>query len=607
MQKKILSVLLALAFAVPALAQTGRVSRIKRVLGRRSIERQYIVVLNPEAAASDFEAVSARRGRRSVSDMASEMSSRRGGNLLQTFQVLRGFAVQMDEAQAEALAADPSVAYVEQDSEIQAFVNQTPATWGLDRIDQRDLPLNNTYTYTPTGAGVKAYIIDTGIRDSHTQFGGRVLSGFTAINDGNNTNDCNGHGTHVAGTVGSATYGVAKQVTLVAVRVLDCNGSGSNSGVIAGVDYVTANHNPGEPAVANMSLGGGASTALDNAVANSIADGVVYAIAAGNSTADACTTSPARVPTALTVGSSAMNDARSSFSNFGTCLDLFAPGSSITSTWNTNDTATNTISGTSMATPHVAGVVALYLENNRNATPAAVATALKGNATPNKITDPRTGSPNLLLYSIFGATPPPPPPTDQPPVARFTFSCTALTCSFNGSTSTDDKPPISSYTWNFGDNTTGSGVTASHTYAAAGSFQATLTVRDTANQSNTSPAQTVTVTNPGGTPPPCTACDKFTGTLSGTGASNFQPNGTYYRSNTSGQHQGWLRGPTTTGTDFDLYLLKWTGFSWATVARAEGTTSTEQITYNGTSGYYMWQIRSFRGSGAYEFWLKKPQ
>jgi subtilisin family serine protease len=257
---------------------------------------------------------------------------------------------------------------------------------------------------------VKAYIIDTGIRATHTQFAGRVISGFTAISDGLGTNDGNGHGTHVSGTVGGSTYGVAKNVTLVAVRVLDSSGSGTNSGVIAGVDFVTSDHQAGQPAVANMSLGGGLSSALDTAVTNSINDGVTYAIAAGNSNVDACTTSPADVPSAITVGATTISDARASFSNFGTCLDIFAPGNNITSSWNTSDTATNTISGTSMATPHVTGVAALFLETNPTASPATVTAAIINNATLNKVTSAGTGSPNRLLFSLLGAAPPPPPP-----------------------------------------------------------------------------------------------------------------------------------------------------------------------------------------------------
>jgi hypothetical protein len=246
------------------------------------------------------------------------------------------------------------------------------------------------------------YVIDTGVLGSHNEFAGRMGSGYTAINDGRGTTDCHGHGTHVAGTTGGTTYGVAKQVTIHPVRVLACNGSGPNSGVIAGVDWVTANHV--KPAVANMSLGGGASTALDNAVQNSIAAGVSYAVAAGNENTNACTRSPARAPNAVTVGATTSSDARSSFSNYGTCLDLFAPGSSITSAWSTSPTATNTISGTSMASPHVAGALALYLQANPSASPAAARNALVANATPGKVGSPGSGSPNLLLYSRFGAS-----------------------------------------------------------------------------------------------------------------------------------------------------------------------------------------------------------
>jgi Subtilase family/Bacterial Ig domain/Peptidase inhibitor I9 len=313
---------------------------------------------------------------------------------------LKGFAAELTADQAAALTNDPRVAYVEPDQVFHTLATQSPATWGLDRVDQRDLPLNNTYTYNQTGQGVQAYIIDTGIRASHQEFAGRIGNGFTSVNDGNGTNDCHGHGTHVAGTVGGTTYGLAKQVTLHAVRVLSCSGSGSNAGVIAGVDWVTQNH--GSPAVANMSLGGGISTALDQAVANSISSGVSYAIAAGNSNANACNSSPARVASANTVGATTNTDARSSFSNFGTCVDIFAPGSNITSSWNTSDSATNTISGTSMATPHVAGALALYLQTNPGASPATATQALINNSTPNKVTNPGTGSPNRLLFSVFG-------------------------------------------------------------------------------------------------------------------------------------------------------------------------------------------------------------
>lgn len=311
---------------------------------------------------------------------------------------LNGFAASLPEQAVNALRHNPNVDYIEVDQVVTIDATQSPATWGIDRIDQRNLPLSNSYTYNYTGSGVTAYIIDTGILYNHTEFGGRASFGFDAF--GGDGTDCNGHGTHVAGTVGGSTYGVAKGVTLKAVRVLDCSGSGTTTGVIAGVDWVTSNHTTA-PAVANMSLGGAASTALDTAVKNSIADGVTYAIAAGNNNRDACKFSPARVPEAITVGATTNTDTRASYSNYGACLDLFAPGSSITSAWYTSTTATNTISGTSMATPHVAGAAALYKQVFPSATPQQVRDALVNNATSNVVINPGTKSPNKLLYTLF--------------------------------------------------------------------------------------------------------------------------------------------------------------------------------------------------------------
>jgi subtilisin family serine protease len=353
---------------------------------------------------------------RGVDAAAQDLTTRYGGHLTFTYRsALRGFAVTgLTDAQARSMAGDGRIEYVQRDGVVALSATQpSPPSWGLDRIDQRALPLNNSYTYPSTADAVTAYIIDTGIRTSHSAFGGRASVGTDTIGDGRNGQDCNGHGTHVAGTVGGTTFGVAKGVRLVAVRVLDCQGSGTTAGVVAGVDWVTANH--AARAVANMSLGGGADVTLDTAVANSINAGVTYGIAAGNgdifgNPQDACTQSPARVPAAITVGATQRNDARASFSNFGTCLDIFAPGVDITSAWNTNDTATNTISGTSMATPHVVGVAALILAANPGFSPAQVRDTMVNNGTGSVVTDPRAGSPNRLLFVTNDGNPPPPPP-----------------------------------------------------------------------------------------------------------------------------------------------------------------------------------------------------
>ncbi|MFE9193230.1 S8 family serine peptidase [Micromonospora sp. NPDC007208] len=385
-----------LAVGTPALAAEP-VGVVRAAGGATAVPDSYIVVLKDSAVARDR-----------VGDTAKRLSGRHGGTVARTYgAALRGFEVKVNANAAARIAADPAVAYVEQNHTVSISGTQAnPPSWGLDRIDQRNLPLDNSYTYPNTASNVHAYIIDTGIRFSHNDFGGRATSGYDAV-DGGSADDCNGHGTHVAGTVGGSAYGVAKAVQLVGVRVLNCSGSGTNAGVIGGVDWVTANAI--KPAVANMSLGGGANSSLDNAVRNSIASGVTYGLAAGNDNgANACNTSPARTTEAITVGSTTSSDARSSFSNVGTCLDIFAPGSSITSAWYTSNTATNTISGTSMATPHVVGAAALVASANPSWTPAQVRNQLVANATPNVVGNPGSGSPNLLLYVGTGTTPPPP-------------------------------------------------------------------------------------------------------------------------------------------------------------------------------------------------------
>ncbi|HEY0035766.1 MAG TPA: S8 family serine peptidase [Longimicrobium sp.] len=358
--------------------------------GAAAIPGRYIVVLEADVA--------------SPASVSREMVAAQGGRLHYSYEAaIKGFAANLSPEAVEQLRRNPRVKYVAEDGwSTPSETQQTNATWGLDRIDQRALPLNSTFVYTPSGDGVNVYVIDTGILTTHTEFGGRASVGADFVNDGRNGQDCNGHGTHVAGTIAGSTYGVAKNASVIAVRVFGCSGGATNSTIVAAVDWVTANAQ--KPAVANMSLGGSANAPVNDAVAASIASGVVYAVAAGNNNSDACEKSPASAPGAITVASSTSTDARSSFSNWGSCVDLFAPGSSITSAWWSNDTAVNTISGTSMATPHVAGVAAAYLENNATATPAEVAQMIVGTSTVGTIGDV-VGSPNRLLFSPLTPVP----------------------------------------------------------------------------------------------------------------------------------------------------------------------------------------------------------
>lgn len=478
------------------------------------IPGQYLVVLDDRRVlaktASDVRAI------------ATELLGK-STNVKHTYSAaVRGFAAAgLTPNDAERLEVDPRVAFVEQDRTVHAAATQSDATWGLDRSDARS-GIDGVYTYDATGQGVSVYVIDTGIRASHTDFGERAAPFFDVFADGRDGADCNGHGTHVAGTAGGSAYGLAKDASIYGVRVLDCRGSGTLSGVTAGIDYVAANHV--KPAVANLSLGGGASSALDTAVQNLINAGVTTVVAAGNSNTDACTTSPARVSEAITVAASTSSDDRAYFSNHGSCVDLFAPGANITSAWINGDTSLNTISGTSMAAPHVAGTAALYLESQTTASPADVADALTSTATTGAIADVQ-GSPNRLLYAPL---------------------------------TTDDG---------------GSG--------------------DDGGESD----------EPGGgdeSPAPCTNCSVYTSSLSGTGDYDYQPNGTFYAGDAT--QIGYLRGPA--GADYDLYLYKWGFFGWRLVASATGPDSGEDVTYDGSSGYFYWVVYAEDGSGAYEFYLE---
>ena len=391
-----------LAMAATGASAGNRGAPIVQAVSETAIAESYIVVFD-DAAVS----------RSDVERRALDLSGRYGGTLGHIYRdALRGFEVGMPQAAAQRLAANPAVRYIEQNQTVSISLTQSPTpSWGLDRIDQRSLPLNNSYSYPTTGSNVRVYVIDSGIRFTHQDFGGRAVSGWDVIDNDNDASDCLGHGTLVAGTIGGSSYGVAKSVRLVGVRVLGCSGTTTFAAVIAGVDWVAGDHDPGELAVANMSLRSSISQAVNDAVTGATADGVTFAVAAGNDSADACAYSPASTPSAITVGATQSDDARASYSNIGGCLDIFAPGSATTTSF-TSDTATSTADGTSIAAPYVAGAAALLLSANPSFTPQQVHDKIVADASTGVVTNPGTGSPNRLLHVT-------------PPASMFTPELTA--------------------------------------------------------------------------------------------------------------------------------------------------------------------------------------
>ncbi len=560
-----------------------------------AVEGEYLVVLKPQAALGAAE------------DIASALTDAVGGEIRDVFNtVIDGYSATLSEDEALAIAADERVDHVEQVQMLHAIGEQVnPPSWGTDRVDQRDLPLDGRYTYPDAaGAGVNLYVVDTGIRQTHAEFAGRIRPGFDAATAGGNASDCNGHGTHVAGTAAGTSYGIAKKATVYPVRVLDCKGDGLSTTILAGIEWVA--ENAVKPAVVNYSVGCRTACSLpsiDAAVKRVVASGITWVSAAGNSNDDACRYSPQLVPETIVVGNTTRVDGKALTSSYGSCLDLWAPGTDILSSWYTGDTAAATATGTSMASPQVAGTAVLYVSANPIATPAQVQAAIVDNATPGKVTGLDAASPNRLLYTGFlnGTTTPTPTAVDLAAIADATGTVgqpVSVSASATGGTAP--------YTFSAAGLPSGLTINASTgaitgTPTAAATSTITVTVRDAGSPATTDSATFRLAVAGGGTgttPSTCPGTALSAGTLA---AGQQVASSTFTRA--AGAVEVCLDGPT--GADFDVYLQRnYSFFGWMTVAQGTSNSPDEKFTYNASAGSYRLIVKSDSGSGAYTATVK---